>query len=194
MSLNATKKRMLKIKILPQEFLKTEAELIIVSLFKDIIPLKDDAGCIDWLLNGQISNLIKGKRILGNLKEITLLSSLNKLPSEKILLVGFGKASNLTSPKILYIFSNIIGILDKIRIKDFGTCVCIKGISDSEYLRIARCMIGGILKGFSFITPSDSDYTVKIAEGDERRFLILNKVIRSLVGNFKEKQRITLEA
>ncbi|MEK7845738.1 MAG: M17 family peptidase N-terminal domain-containing protein, partial [Nitrospinota bacterium] len=111
---------MLKIKTLSQELLKTETELIVVSLFNDVIPIKGDAGYIDWLLNGQISNLIKKKKVFGNFKESVLLSSCNKIPSEKILLVGFGKASHLTSPKLSYIFSAIMDIIHRIKIKDFG--------------------------------------------------------------------------
>ncbi len=184
---------MLKIKALPTEFLKTETDLIVVSLFKDIIPLKGDAGYIDWFLNGQISNLIKKKKIFGNFKETALLSSLNKLPTEKILLVGFGKAANLNSPKLLYIFSSIIDIIQRMNIKDFGISVCVKGVSDSEYNRIAGDMIEGILKGFSKIQLSDSDYTVKVAEEDKRRFSMLNRLMRHSVETFKERHQIVLE-
>ena len=184
---------MLKIKTLSQEFLKTEAELIVVSLFKDMIPLKGDAGYIDWILNGQISNLIKKKKVFGNFKEAVLLSSLNKLPSEKILLIGFGKSTNLTSPKLSYIFSNVVDAICRMKIKYFGISVCIKGISDPEYKRIAVDMMEGILRGFSNIPLSTSDYFVKVAEEDRRRFLILNKVIRNSVENFKERYHIVLE-
>src|SRR3989338_5003804 len=138
---------MLKIKTLPDEFLKIETDLIVVSLFKDVIPLKGNAGNIDWFLNGQISNLIKKKKVFGNFKETVLLSSLNKLPTEKILLVGFGKAANLNSPKLLYIFSSIIDIVQRMKVKDFRISVCIKGVSDSEYDRISGDMVEGILKG-----------------------------------------------
>lgn len=184
---------MLKIKTLPNEFLKTETDLIVVSLFKDVIPLKGDAGYIDWFLNGQISTLIKKKKVFGNFKETVLLSSLNKLPTEKILLVGFGKAANLNSPKLLYIFSSIIDIVQRMKVKDFGISVCIKGVSDSEYNRIAGDMIEGILKGFSKIQLSESDWTVKIAEEDKRRFLMLNRLMRHSVETFKERHQIVLE-
>ena len=184
---------MLKIKTLSQELLKTETELIVVSLFNDVIPIKGDAGYIDWLLNGQISNLIKKKKVFGNFKESVLLSSCNKIPSEKILLVGFGKASHLTSPKLSYIFSAIMDIIHRIKIKDFGISVCIKGISDSEYSRIAGDMIEGILKRFGEIPLSECDYTVKIVEEEKDRFLILNRIIRNFVENFKEKHNTVLE-
>lgn len=185
---------MLKIKTLSQEFLKTEAELIVVSLFKDVIPLKGEAGYIDWMLCGQISNLIKKKKVFGNFKETVLLSSLNKLPSEKVLLIGFGKASNLTSPKLSYIFSNIVNVIHLMKVKDFGISVCIKGLSDSEYGRIAADMIDGVLKGFGKISLSENDYTVKIAEEDRRRVLMLNRMIRKFTESFKEKYHIVLEA
>ncbi|MBI3600220.1 MAG: hypothetical protein HY097_06220 [Nitrospinae bacterium] len=183
---------MLKIKTIPQEFLKIEAELIAVSLFKDVIPLKGDAGYIDWILSGQISSLIKKKKVFGNFKETVLLSSLNKFPAEKILLIGFGKASNLTSPKLSYIFSNIIDVVSMMKVRDFGISVCIKGISDSEYSRIAVDMLEGVMKGFSKV-PLSEDYTVKIAEEDRRRFLMLNRMIRQSAEGFKDKYHIVLE-
>jgi hypothetical protein len=184
---------MLKIKTLPNEFLKTEADLIVVSLFKDVIPLKGDAGYIDWFLNGQISNLIKKKKVFGNFKETILLSSLNKLPTEKILLIGFGKAANLNSPKLLYIFSSIVDIVQRLKVRDFGISVCVKGVSDSEYDRIAKDMVEGILKGFGKIQLSADDYTVKIAEEDKRRLLMLNRLMRHSVETFKERHQIVLE-
>src|SRR3972149_3112777 len=131
---------MLKIKTLPDEFLKTETDLIVVSFFKDVIPLKGDAGNIDWFLNGQISNLIK-----------------------------------------------------KMKVFDFGISVCIKGVSDSEYDRISGDMVEGILKGFSKIQLSESDWTVKIAEEDKRRFLMLNRLMKHSVETFKERHQIVLE-
>ncbi len=184
---------MLKIKTLQQEFLKTEAELIAVSLFKDVIPLKGDAGYIDWILNGQISSLIKNKKVFGNFKETVLLSSLNKFPAEKILMIGFGKASNLTSPKLSYIFSNIIDVVSMMKIRDFGISVCIKGISDPEYGRIAADMLEGVMKGFGKIPLSGSDYTIKIAEEDRRRFFMLNRIIKQSAEGFKDKYHLVLE-
>ncbi|MBI5183830.1 MAG: hypothetical protein HY999_05655 [Nitrospinae bacterium] len=178
---------MIKIKILSQEFIKTETDLAVVTFFKDMIPLKGDAGIIDWLLNGQISNLIKQKKISGAFREKALLPSQNKISSDKILLLGMGKSTNFSTSKISLIYSHLITVILKLNICDFGMDICIKNISDLDYARIVEDIIDGMLKGFSRLLKDSKDFVIKIVENDGGRIDILNNAVKYSVERFMKK-------
>ncbi len=183
---------MIKIKILSQELIKTETDIAVVTFFKDVIPLKGYAGIIDWLLNGQISNLIKQKKISGAFREKTLLPSQNKISPDKILLLGMGKSTNLSSSKISHSYSNLITVISKLDIYDFVMEIFIKNISDLDYARIAEDTMDGILKGFSRMLKDGKDYVVKIVENDRRKINILNRAVKYSVERFKGKSKLDI--
>jgi len=183
---------LIKIKILSQELLKTETDLAVVTFFKDVIPLKGHAGIIDWLLNGQISNLIKQKKISGSFREKTLLPSQNKISPDKILLLGMGKSTNLSSSKISHIYSNLIGVISKLNIYDFVMEIFIKNVSDLDYARIVEDIMDGMLKGFSWVLRDEKDFAVKIIENDRVKINMLNRAVKYSVERFNRKNKIDI--
>jgi len=185
---------LVKIKLLKQGILKTETDLIVVSLFKDIIPLKGTAGYVDWMYNGKISDLIAKKKVFGLFKETVLFSTQNKIPAEKILFLGFGKAAKMEPTKLLYLYSNLVKILRRIDIYQFGIGVDIPySIDINEYRRMSNNMIEGLIQGFKKIELRHSEYTVKIAEEDDERFNELRKVLRLAFNNLKATPEFILE-
>jgi leucyl aminopeptidase len=90
----------MEIKTIAGDIVKSEAGAIIVNYFEDAKQTEGDAAAADAALNGAISQLVKQGDIKGKLNEITLLHSLGKLPSSRIVVVGLGKKAELTLDKV----------------------------------------------------------------------------------------------
>lgn len=83
--------------VLLQDIKKLETGALIVGFFEDVRPLKGLAGELDWLLCGSLSSLILSKRLRGALGDVALLTSQEKLPTQKIFMIGLGPKASFTS-------------------------------------------------------------------------------------------------
>ena len=90
---------MIKTTIKDQNFLKHKTDSLIVHCLEEKKPkgiLKD----LDRILNGSITSAMKNKRFEGKLNQSLLLNSRAALEAENVLLVGLGKAADLTGDRI----------------------------------------------------------------------------------------------
>jgi leucyl aminopeptidase len=90
----------MEIKAIAGDIVKIETGAIIVNFFEDARHPEGDAAAVDAALNGAISQLIKQGDIKGKLNEITLLHSLGKLPSSRVIVAGLGKMAEITPDKV----------------------------------------------------------------------------------------------
>ena len=84
-------------KVILQDIKKLETEALIVGFFEDIRPLKGLAGELDWLLCGSLSSLILNKKLSGVLGDVALLTTQEKLPTQKLFMVGLGPKTDFSS-------------------------------------------------------------------------------------------------
>jgi leucyl aminopeptidase len=90
----------MEIRTIAGEITKIETGAIIVNCFEDEKQLDGDAAAVDAVLNGAISQLVKQGDIKGKLNEITLLHSMGKLPTGRVVITGLGKKAELTLDKV----------------------------------------------------------------------------------------------
>jgi len=86
--------------VLMQKISTVEADAVVVGWYEDVRPLKGGAGTLDWLLCGELSRLVREKRVRGSLGEVALLTTAGKIPASKIFLVGLGSRKNATPEHI----------------------------------------------------------------------------------------------
>jgi len=90
----------MEIKVIVGDISRIETDAVIVNHFEDVKSLEGDIAKVDKALDGAVSQLIKQGEIKGKLNEITLVHSLGKLPAARVVVVGLGKPSELTTNKI----------------------------------------------------------------------------------------------
>ncbi len=90
----------MEIKVIAGDITRTKADAIIVNLFEGTKKLDGDIASIDKALDGAISRLIRQGEIKGKLKELTLVHSLGKLPSGRVVVAGLGKKKELSPDRI----------------------------------------------------------------------------------------------
>lgn len=75
---------------------RRELDLAVVPWFEDERPLQGLAGLLDWRSNGRISSLLRSGFCTGQLGEAVLMPWRHGTLMRRIILVGFGRSSNLT--------------------------------------------------------------------------------------------------
>lgn len=175
---------LIKIKAVKRDPLQSSTDLIVAGYSYKSTPLTGYIGRLDWFLNGQISYLIKAAKITGSLGETVLLSSLNKIPPEKILIVGLGPRENLTPVIIQQCCSNIFGAIAGLGLKSVSIGVFEKTAKELEYNEMVHNMIGGILTGYMKNFPNDETLSVNFAEENKAKYDILFKAVKFAIEHY----------
>jgi leucyl aminopeptidase len=90
----------MEIKVTAGDLTSTRSDVIILDYFEGSEKMERDLEMADRALGGVISQLISKGEIKGKFKEITLLYTLGKLLSPKLVILGLGKKSDLNPDKI----------------------------------------------------------------------------------------------
>lgn len=83
----------MRVGIFSGKLTKLHAEVLVVSCFEDIRPLRGLAGEVDWLYGGIFSNLLMQGKVTGKLGEILLLATQRKMQAPKVVLAGLGPSN-----------------------------------------------------------------------------------------------------
>ena len=73
------------------------SKAIVVNLFQGVKEPGGATGAVDRALDGAISRLIEDGELLGKYGDLTLIHTLGRLPSPRVLVVGLGKPEEFTS-------------------------------------------------------------------------------------------------
>jgi leucyl aminopeptidase len=90
----------MEIRITLGDITQTRNDAVVLNYFEDSERLGGDIEIADRALGGIISQLIQKGEIKGKFKEITVLYTLGKLPSPKVVVAGLGKKSDLNRDKL----------------------------------------------------------------------------------------------
>jgi hypothetical protein len=77
--------------VINQPVTRVRTEVLALGIFEDVRPLTGPAEEVDWIFGGLLSRLILDGKIRGASGESILLATQNKVPAEKVLIVGLGK-------------------------------------------------------------------------------------------------------
>ncbi len=158
---------MITFQLLHADLPDVETDLVVVPIFSDLIPLKGEAGHLDWRLNGRISRLIKNKKISGTFEEVTLLYRKHKIACGAVLLAGFGKTADLDSVKLAAIYSYIGETVKSMGKKSFALSLPIpSSTAMDDYEGIALGFVRGLAASLTEDRGS-GDYTIAVVEKNE---------------------------
>ncbi len=76
---------------------KYPAKAIVVNLFQGVTHPAGGTGAVDRALDDAISQLIEDGEITGKEGELTLIHTLDRLPSPRVLIVGLGRPTSSRS-------------------------------------------------------------------------------------------------
>lgn len=90
----------LELKVLSGDVTGVEADALIVNLFEGVTQPGGATGAVDKALGGSIAELISAGEIKGKLGENTLIHTMGRIPSKRVIIAGLGKQSELTLDRI----------------------------------------------------------------------------------------------
>jgi leucyl aminopeptidase len=94
-----------EIKVESGDITRHPAKAIIVNLFEGVTSPGGATGAVDKALDGGISGLISEGEIKGKLNEVTLIHTLGRIPSPRVIVAGLGKQDSFD----LNVIRNLMG-------------------------------------------------------------------------------------
>jgi len=141
----------MEIKVIAGDITKIKADAIIVNFFEGMERLDGDIAVVDKALDGAISQLISQGEIKGKLNEITIVHSLDKLPTARVVVSGLGKQSELSPNKVRGAVAETCRWLRQKGIGNIATTAQGAGINDIGLEDAAQVVTEGALLGlYSF--------------------------------------------
>ncbi len=90
----------MEIRVQTDDIANYSAKSIIVNLFEGLTAPAGAAATVDQALDGAISQLIRDGEIRGKANELTLIHSLGRIPSPRVLVLGLGKPDQFNLEKV----------------------------------------------------------------------------------------------
>ncbi len=183
----------MKIKVVADDIVKVKADALVLNYFEGMKGLDGDLAALDKALDGAISRLISQGDIKGKLKEITLVHSLGKLPSTRIVIAGFGKKRELTTNKVRGVVAETCRWLRQKGVSSIATVAHGAGINGISPETAAQVVTEGAILGLysfrKYMTKKDD------VPGEIKQLLIVgNKGAKSLLEQGSRKGAVLAEA
>jgi leucyl aminopeptidase len=121
----------------------------IITFSLEAESFSEEIARIDKALGGVIAGLVSQGEVKGKLNEVTVIHSLGRLPSARVVIAGLGKRSELTPDRVRGVVAEACRHLQRKRVVTAATSVPVVGIDDPE--EAARVIVEGALLGtYSF--------------------------------------------
>jgi leucyl aminopeptidase len=160
------------------DIIKIKTGAIIVNHFEGVKRPEGDTSAIDRVLDGAISQLIKQGDTKGKLNEITILHSLGKLPTSRIVVTGLGKKKELNIDKVRGAVAETCRYLRRKGVTSVAAIVQGVGINGIKNDDAVQAMTEGALLGlYAFrrhITKKENNF------GEIKEFMIVGKEKRQI--------------
>jgi leucyl aminopeptidase len=141
----------LEVKVVSGDITKIKVGAAIVNLFEGVEHLGGATGAVDQALGGAITRLIAEGEIKGKLNEITLIHTLGKMETERVVVLGLGKQEKFTLDSIRAAMAEACKFLRKLSVKQAATIVHGAGIGGMDAGKAAQALTeGGILGLYTF--------------------------------------------
>jgi leucyl aminopeptidase len=185
------KETRLEIKVTSGNIREVEADAIILYLFEGIDQLEGDLAEIDSSLGGVISRLLIRGEIKGKPGQSTVLHTLGKLPSSRVVICGMGKEDQLTLDSIRKAVAETCRSLEQNNIETVASRAFVNEMIPA--VQSSQALTEGALLG----TYSFRRHITKEAEHDKIKQLTLVTDDENLIAGIEsgcEKGRIIAEA
>ena len=129
------------------DIVQQKVDAIIVNLFEGVTSPGGATGAVDQALDGAISQVIKDGGCRGKDGEFTLIHTLGKLPSPRVVVAGLGKQEDFTLDKVRNIAAGVGRFLRGARCTTGATITHGAGIGGLEPRDCAQALTEGTLLG-----------------------------------------------
>ena len=173
----------MKIKVESGDITEHEAKVIIVNLFQGVKSPGGATGAVDAALEGGITALISEGEIKGKAGEASLVHTLGRMPTPRVIIAGLGKQDSFNFNVIRNLMGTALRRARMTGAKTVATIVHGAGIAGLETADCAQAIAEGALMGEyrfrkykSVDDPSFSEIdTLTIVESDRRKLRAIER-------------------
>ena len=94
---------------------RLDVDVLVVPVHRDERPMRSVPGLLDWRLHGLLSRQLRAGRIDGAEGTSTLVSAGDRLPFDRLVLVGLGDSRDLDLERVRAYFDRAMRIFDRLR-------------------------------------------------------------------------------
>lgn len=135
------------IRVVSGDVTRFRGDALVVHLFEGVKTPSGATKAIDSVLGGAVRKLMQAGEVTGKWGEQTLVHNLGKLPVDRVLVVGLGKAKEFTLDRVRMISAEAARLLRKIGARRIGSIVHGAGTGGFNAAQAAQAMTEGALLG-----------------------------------------------
>ncbi|HEX5368844.1 MAG TPA: leucyl aminopeptidase [Dehalococcoidia bacterium] len=171
----------MQIKIQSGDIAAAQADAIVVNLFEGVTVPAGGTGAVDAAMGGAINDLIASGDIRGKFGEFTLVHSLGRLPTPRVVVAGLGKQADFDVDRIRALSGDLARYLRRQRIKNAAMIAHGAGIAGLAPEASATAIAEGTLLGlYRFLRHKKADddgelETLTIVEHDAAKVSLLER-------------------
>ena len=173
---------LVEIKVEKGDLARHPAKAVIVNLFEGVGKPGGGTGAVDWALDGAIGQLIADGEIKGKKNELTLIHTLGKLPTPRVLVAGLGKQTQFSLDTVRDITGTALRRLRGAAATTVATIVHGAGIAGLEAEACAQAIAEGAIMGlyrFDRLKKPEEDQrridSLTLVESDESKLEALKR-------------------
>ena len=129
------------------DIIRQRTKAIVVNLFEGAKKPGGATATVDRALGGAISQLIAEGEIKGKYGEMTLIHTLGRLPSPRVLVVGLGKEPEFRLDKVRNLTASALRYLRRLGASSVASIVHGAGVGGLEPRQCAQAMAEGAVMG-----------------------------------------------
>ena len=178
----------MQIKVQSGDIATVSADAVVVNLFEGVASPGGGTGAVDQAMGGAISQLISAGDIRGKLGELTMVHTLGKVASPRVIVAGLGKQADFNLDKIRSLSADLARYLRRHRLKSVTLITHGAGIGGLEAEECAAAIAEGTVLGlYRFLRHKKEDdesdlETLTFVEHDAAKLGALQKgVDRGLI-------------
>ena len=138
---------MIKLTAVAGDIATSDADAIVVNLFDGVTSPSGATGAVDRALGGAISALIADKEITGKQNQISMIHTLGKLPTKRVIVLGLGRSEKFNVNVVRDVSGAVARYLRRIGVSRAATIAHGAGIGGLDARASAQAIAEGTALG-----------------------------------------------
>ncbi len=154
----------MKIGVEVGDIARWEDEIVVVNLFEGVSHPGGATGAVDTAIGHQITAMIATGDITGAFKEIVVFPSFDRIPGNRVMVVGLGKREDFTIDRVREISAAVALRVREMGLHTFATIVHGAGVGNLDLAEAAEAIVEGALLGLYRYTEHKTENDKKKIE------------------------------
>jgi leucyl aminopeptidase len=147
----------MKINVEVGDIARWEDEVVVVNLFESVSHPGGATGAVDAAIGHQITAMIATGDITGKFNEIVVFPSFDRIPGNRVMVVGLGKREAFTLDRVREVSAAAALRVREMGLRTFATIVHGAGVGDLDLGDATEAVVEGTLLGLYRYTEHKTD-------------------------------------